>query len=60
MGHHFPRTETDVRHLVEHNLMREPRRGELDVSELRAEIEQLRTLVIQLSRIVARNALDRK
>ena len=60
MGHHYPRSDAEVRHLVEHNLTREPRRAELDVSELRAENEQLRTLVIQLSRIVARNALERK
>ena len=57
MGQHHPRTVSEIKYLAERNT---GRREDLDVDELLEENEKLRTLVVELSRIVARNALERK
>jgi hypothetical protein len=65
MGHHSPRTDSlrtdaEFKHLVEQTATRLPRRDELGIHELLEENEKLRALVVELSRIVARNALEKK
>jgi hypothetical protein len=57
MGQHHLRTVPEIKYLAEKKSMR---RGELSIDELLDENEKLRTLVVELSRIVARNALERK
>lgn len=59
MSHHYPRNDSDSAQLAQ-GATRLPRRLEAGVDDLLAENEQLRSLIVELSRIVARNALERK
>ncbi len=57
MSQHHPRNVSEIKYLAEKKSVR---RDELSVDELLDENEKLRALVVELSRIVARNALERK
>jgi hypothetical protein len=57
MGQHHPRTVSEIKYLAEKG---SARRDAFSVDELLEENEKLRALVVELSRIVARNAIERK
>lgn len=57
MSHHHQRADAEIKYLAE---KKAARRDELGVNELLEENERLRSLVVELSQIVARNVLERK
>ena len=65
MGHHYPRAGAETRRFAGQEATGlatgVSRRVEVvDIEELREENEKLRLLVVELSRIVARNVTERK
>lgn len=57
MSQHLSRAESGMKYLAER---KRAHRDEPNVDELLEENERLRALVVELSRIVTRNALEQK